>query len=192
MATSYVHPIARFQPERAKFKRKSAVSLRAAVGRAERAVTADRTSGVGIPTIAPAPELPVPTMALIREAVETALDSLDRLESQARDVARRFRRGALGEAQLGLTELVQSTQTLLRLADMTAAATGTDIDALCDAHGFSTPVDTNAAVSSLIREQLAQDWHALATVIDRPFLAALAGWRRVFETLHPGPHGTAA
>ena len=62
----------------------------------------------------------------MQEAVDTALDSLEILERQARDVARRFRRQTLADANQGLTYLVQSTQTLLRLADMAAAASGHD------------------------------------------------------------------
>ena len=50
-------------------------------------------------------------------------------------------------------------------------------------------------MSNLIREQLAEDWLAVAIVLEQRFLAALAGWRSVFETLGgtaPNPYGTAA
>ncbi len=211
MASSYVHPVARFHAPRFKFRPKMAVAPRVTVRRPGEGVTAIRTAGVEGPTIAPptAPlhhsttprlhtppvEPPLRAPALIREAIDTALDSVELLERQARDVSRRFRRGALGDANLGLAHLVQSTQTLLRLADMTAGASGTDIESLCDARGLTAPEDTDAAVSRLIREQLAEDWPALAEVLDHPFLGALAGWRLVFEALDgpsTGPYGTAA
>lgn len=169
------------------------VTLRA---RATTAVglTAPRTAGVGTPTIESEPESGLPTQALIREAIDTALDTLDTLERQAGDVARRFRRRALDEAQLGLSHLVQSTQLLLKLADMAADATGTDLETLCESHGIPAAARTNAAVSDLIHEQMSGDWLALATVIERPFVGALMAWRAVFNAIGgpDGPHGHAA
>lgn len=195
MATSYVHPVAQFPRSRMKFRPKLVVRPQNPGRPADDDQTAGRPEGVG----APAEEAPAaadgPSHALVLEAVETALDSLETLERQARDVARRFRRQTLADANLGLSYLVQSTQTLLRLADMTASASGTTLDALCEQHGISAPADTNTAVTCLIREQLAEDWTALAIVLEQRFLAALAGWRTVFETLggaRPDPYGTAA
>lgn len=194
MASSYVHPIARLHAPRAKFRPKIAIASPPVARRAGDAVTDGRPTGVGAPTIEAPVEPSLPIEALVQEAVATALDSLGALEHQARDVARRFRRLNVAEAQAGLTQLVQSTQTLLRLAEMTATATGTDLEALCDAEGLTAPAETHAAVSSLIREQMAGDWRAVAGVLDRPFLSALGAWRRVFEVLgpDPGPYGTAA
>src|SRR5690606_18931418 len=105
------------------------------------------------------------TAALVREAVETALDSLDALESQAHDTARRFRRRALDEAQLGLVSLVESTATLLKLAAMAAHASGTDIETVCDTCGIDAEQQTHASLSQLIARQLEHDWHGLAGVI---------------------------
>jgi hypothetical protein len=194
MASSYVHPIARLHTPRANFRPKLAIASRANARRTDDAVTDNRSTGVGMPTIDPPADVPLPTAALVQEAVATALDSLGALEHQARDVARRFRRPPVAEAQFGLTQLVQSMQTLLRLAEMTATASGTDLESLCEAEGLTAPAETNAAVSSLIREQMAGDWRAVAGVLERPFLSALGAWRRVFEVLgpDPGPYGTAA
>ncbi len=159
-------------------------------------LTEDRSPGVGAPADPLLePDGALPTQALVCEAVETALESLDTLERQARDVARRFRRRALDEAQFGLSHLVQSTQTLVRLATMTADATGTTLEALCETHALSAPTQTSAAVSELIREQLAQDWHGLAAAIDQSFTDALRAWRAVFHVVggpSADPYGTAA
>jgi hypothetical protein len=140
-------------------------------------------------------DTPLPTAALVQEAVDTALESLDALEHQARDVARRFRRGARAEAQLGLSQLMQSTRTLLELAAMAAGASGVDFAALCERDDLRAEAQTQIAVSELIRQQLAGNWTALATALDRPFAVALEGWRRVFIALGgtpTGPYGHAA
>lgn len=194
MATSYVHPIARFPVSRVKMGQKLAIHPKVAKERPVDQPTVNRTSGVG----KPADEAAAPAgdeAAIVHQAVDTALDSLEILERQARDVARRFRRQTLADANVGLTYLVQSTQTLLRLADMTASASGTNLKALCEKHHITAPADTDAAVSNLIREQLAEDWAAVAIVLEQRFLSALAGWKCVFETLGgrtPDPFGTAA
>lgn len=128
------------------------------------------------------------------EAIETALDSLDALEQQARDAARRFRRHALGDAHQDLAHLVESTQTLLQLAVMTAGASGTDIETLCAEHDITAERDTQAALAALIGRQLEHDWHGLARTLEQPFTAALNGWRAVFHALagSTGPCGHAA
>jgi hypothetical protein len=175
-------------------------------------LTADRRDSVGRPTIGSwsphqsgplrddrsAPAMtdvqPLPTAALLREAIDTALDSLDALELQARDTARRFRRRAIDDAQHGLAQLVESTQTLLKLAAMTAGASGTDIETLCAEHDIAAERATQAALSAMIGRQLEHDWHGLARVIEQPFTAALHAWRAVFLALDgaTGPCGTAA
>ncbi|MCC7044658.1 MAG: hypothetical protein IT183_12405 [Acidobacteria bacterium] len=175
-------------------------------------LTAGRRDGVGGPTIGrwsphqsgrlhddgSAPAMtdaqPLPTAALLREAIDTALDSLDALELQARDAARRFRRHAIDDAQHGLAQLVESTQTLLKLAAMTAGASGTDIETLCAEHDIAAERATHAALSAMIGRQLEHDWHGLARVIEQPFTAALHAWRAVFLALDgtTGPCGTAA
>jgi hypothetical protein len=159
-------------------------------------VTAGRPAGVGTPTTgAVVPDAALPTEALVKEAMDTALESVDTLEHQARDIARRFRRGARAEAQLGLTHLMQSTQTLLQLASMAATAIGTDIETVCARNDLHAEAQTNTALHELIRQQLAEDWTALATALDRAFTGALDAWRRVFIALGgtpTGPYGHAA
>jgi hypothetical protein len=153
-------------------------------------MTVDRRAGVGTPTIAAEPALAdteIPAVLLVQEALDTALESLDTLEHQARDVARRFRRGARAEAQLGLSHLMQSMQTLLKLAAMAASASGVNLDELCEQQHLHAEAQTQTAVGELIHQQLAQDWMALATVLDRPFAVALQGWRRVFIALGGTP-----
>jgi hypothetical protein len=159
-------------------------------------VTAGRTRGVGIPAAeAPEPDAHASSEALVREAADTALESLDTLEHQTRDVARRFRRGASTEAQNGLTHLMQSTQTLLKLAALAAGSAGTTLEALCERHDLRAESQTNLAVSELIRQQMTGDRSAIAAVLDHSFLLALAAWRLVFVALGgtpTGPYGHAA
>ena len=161
-------------------------------------MTAGRRTGVATPTIEAEPasvDAAIPPAALVQEALDTALESLDTLEHQTRDVARRFRRGARAEAQLGLTHLMQSTQTLLKLAAMAAGANGVDLTDLCNRQEFHAEKQTEQAVGELIRQQLLQDWSALAAALDRSFAAALQGWRSVFIALGgtpTGPYGHAA
>lgn len=137
---------------------------------------------------------PLPTPALVREAIDTALDSLDALEHQARDTARRFRRLAIDDAQGGLAHLIESTQTLLTLAAVTAEASGTDVTSVCARHDLTVEDDTRTALSAMIGRQLEHDWHGLARAIDQSFTAALGGWRQLFRAIDAtaGPWGDAA
>ncbi len=137
---------------------------------------------------------PLPTPALVREAIDTALDSLDALDHQARDTARRFRRFAIDDAQAGLAQIIESTQTLLTLAVVTAEASGTDVTSICARHELTVEDDTRSALSAMIGRQLEHDWHGLARTIDQSFTAALGGWRRLFLALDAatGPWGDAA
>jgi hypothetical protein len=166
-------------------------------------VTAGRIEGVGTPSGRPSAgedgtadgETRPQVDALVREAADTALEGLDTLEHQARDIARRFRRGAQEEAQRGLAHLMQSLQTVLRLAAVAAVATGTDLETLCERFDVNPEGQTNAAVNELIRCQVASDASGLATALDRWLTPALTAWRRVFVLLGgtpAGPYGDAA
>ena len=198
MAVTHVRSTARSHPFRPKIGPVSGLALRSTRVRSDVGMTADRRTGVGAPTIEaepPSVRTVIPTAALVQEALDTALESLDTLEHQTRDVARRFRRGARAEAQLGLTHLMQSTQTLLKLAAMAAGASGVDLDELCHRQDLHAQAQTQQAVGELIHQQLAQDWSALAAALDQSFAAALQGWRSVFIALGgtpTGPYGHAA
>lgn len=200
MPVTHVSPVARQRPPRPQIRPISGFSVRDVFGQPAVGLTADRRQGVGTPTVvataAPStPESARPSPALIQETVDTALDALDSLERQTRDVARRFRRGAYADAQVGLRELMRSTQTLLRLATMAADASGTTLDTLCQRHDLRVEFQTHLAVNELIQQQLREDWGGLAAALDRVFTAALEGWRRVFIALggNPtGPYGHAA
>jgi len=160
---------------------------------ADLARTVDRPWGVGGPAPSAVEEDPVAD--LVREAVRAASSAIWALDAQARDVARRFRTRPGAHAQQGLTHLVDSTQTLLKLAAMAAAIAGVDLRVLSDEHGRASEA-TDQVVASLIRHQLTADWDALADTLDAEFTRALAGWRRVFRALDaphdPGPMGQAA
>lgn len=202
MALTSARTVARSHAFRPKIRPVSGLALRRAPAGGRAVVTVGRPTGVAAPTIAAdavehhaSDDAPLSTEALVKEAIDTALESLDTLEHQARDTARRFRRGARAEAQLGLTHLMQSMQTLLRLAAMAAGASGTDLETFCERHALRAEGQTQMAVGELIRRQLAQDWSGLAATLDRPFSAALEGWRRVFIALGgtpTGPYGHAA
>lgn len=137
---------------------------------------------------------PLPTAALVREAIDTALVSVDALELQARDTARRFRRLAVTDAQASLAQVIESTQTLLKLAVATASACGTDVTSECTRHGLTVESDTRQALSAMIGRQLEHDWHGLARVIEQSFIAALRGWQHLFRLFDEGtgPWGDAA
>lgn len=180
---------------RPKIRPVSGLPLRQPVRRAGGTLTAGRPDGVEEPTIRPDRPDVSPAEALVREAADTALESIETLERQALDVARRFRRGARAEAQSGLLQLMQSTQTLLRLAAMAAGASGTDLETLCERHALHPEAQTTRALNELIRQQMAEDWAALAAALDQLFLTALGTWRRVFIVLGgvpTGPYGHAA
>jgi hypothetical protein len=143
-------------------------------------LTADRPEGVGTPIIDELADLS--TVTLVRDAVTAAFRALRALDADARRVARQFRTLPGARAQQELTHLVESTQTLLRLAAMTAAVAGQDLDVLSVAHGRAT-ARTTEAVASLIRQQLTQDWNELADTLDGAFAEAMGAWRSVFGAL---------
>ena len=78
---------------------------------------------------------------------------------------------------------------------MAAGASGVDLTDLCHRHELHAERQTEQAVGELIRQQLLQDWSALAAALDRSFAPALQGWRSVFIALGgtpTGPYGHAA
>lgn len=144
-------------------------------------VTADRTNGVGCPTVSESAF--APPGLLVAEAVATAVGSLETLDRDIHEVADAFRGDRVAEGRQGLAELILTTQTLLKLAAMTAEATGANLDQLCGRDGSRTDEDTRAAVERIIEQQLAGDWAALADTLDQYFTPALAQWRPVFVAL---------
>jgi hypothetical protein len=163
------------------------------------AVTAGRPRGVGGPDTDPNPATnkrsEAPSPELVRRAVAAAAMALGSLDRQAREVATRFRVAPGAQAQQGLTHLVESTQTLLKLAAMIARATGADLEALSVASG-NAATRTSESVTALIRHQLMHEWDDVARTLDDTFVRALAAWRLVFSALDtptdPGPMGHAA
>jgi len=137
--------------------------------------------GVGAPaTPRPRPAGP-PTLSPVEEAVAKAFETLDHLQGSVRQVAESFRWNRVVDANRGLTELVRSTQLLLRLAMATASATGADLAKLC--LGQPVESDTRSAVDHLIARQMAGDWLAVADTLEHDFAPALARWRVVFAAL---------
>jgi hypothetical protein len=146
-------------------------------------VTAGRTTGVGRPTRLAGRSEEATRLALVAEAAASALDGLVALERHARDVADAFRWRHVGPARQGLADLVDSTQTLLKLAVMSAQAARTDLLTLCKTGNGRADEQTQRAADRIIQAQLAGDWPALAHALDQDFVAALGLWREVFETL---------
>ncbi len=157
------------------------------------AVTVFRTAGVGrpvTPIAAGARSLSAGASAkaeLVDDAVTVALRSVDGLARRARDVADAFRRAELDEAQRGLSDLVERTQMLLRVAATTAQATGTRLEVICRREGLGVGDDTRSVVAQLVERQFSGDWPALAVTLRVDFTSMLAKWRRVFEALGQPP-----
>ena len=181
MAPSGAGPGTRAGTTRAKLRPIPLTADRRRAARSAAALTAVRTKGVGRPTKTGL-HMPV-RVPLVDEAIATAIDSVDVLERHTQEVADAFRWERLEEAQLGLTELVQSTQTLLRLAGVTAHASGVRLEDLRNPRGARVDDNTHAAVELIIEQQVAGDWAALADTLDDDFTAALTEWRQVFEAL---------
>jgi hypothetical protein len=159
--------------------------------------SANRTAGVGGPTLDPAARrTQAVALDLVIEAVTTALASVDVLERHARDVAEAFRQPDVRPARQGLAELVQTTQTMLRLAMVAAECSDLQIAALCHEDGVTADEDMRDAVDHVIACQMACEWEPLATVIEQEFIPALGQWRVVFQrishVIDPGPEGEAA
>ena len=131
MSTSSLSHGARLASFRPKNRPILSSATRMAGGGTPVALPIRRTGGVEAPTGrrrgTPAPP--------IDEAVGLALETLDRLQHRAQEVADGFRWNHVNDANRGLGELVRSTHTLLRLAMAAANATGADMGALCAADG---------------------------------------------------------
>jgi hypothetical protein len=142
-----------------------------------------RIGGVGAPASRTAISSGGSTLPQVIDAVTVALETLDLLQRRSHEVADRFRSNRIQEAHDGLSEIVQSTGTLLRLAMAAARATGANLTALCTANGSRVDQDTCSALDRLIAQQFAANWIALADALDSDFSPALAQWRFVFEAL---------
>jgi hypothetical protein len=145
-----------------------------------------RIGGVGAPSSSGSGPTGSATLPAVEDAVTLALETLELLQQRSHAVADAFRWNQIGDANRGLSEIVQSTGTLLRLAVAAAHATGADLAELCTTHGTRIDLDTCAAVDRLIALQFANDWTGVADTLDDDFSPALAQWRFVFEALASG------
>jgi hypothetical protein len=153
--------------------------------RGDRGVTARRTVGVGSPTIAGDAEAHERSL-LILDSIGAAVAALSALDAETRDVARRFRYTPGAEAQRRLAHVVESTQTLLKLAAIVASVAGEDLEQLCEDQGQAL-IRMHRAVTTAVRAQLTGEWGALAASLEHDLLGALAAWRRVFAAIE-APH----
>jgi len=200
MAATGAGPTTRTLGSRAKNRQIPRSVVSAGPGRPAVSLTAGRIKGVepSTRTAAAAPRKAESAgAALITEAVGTALGSLEAVEWHIQEVADAFRWGRIPEGQGGLSDLVHSIQTLLKLASMTAQATGQDLPSLCGPDGLRADEETRSAVEHVIDRQLADDWVGLADALEQELMYALAQWRLVFEALGAGspdddPPGRAA
>jgi hypothetical protein len=125
--------------------------------------------------------------ALLDRAIDAALESLNTLERQARDVSRWFRTNAYTEAREGLRELVAATERIVTLATASANASGTDLTTFCETRGLPAETATASLMNELLRHQRADDNLALAVTLERRFIAALEDWRQLFFALGDSP-----
>ena len=160
------------------------------------ALTAPRRSGVGSPTspvrqgahVSPDDSSSDPTIdALLDRAIDAALESLNRLEAQAREVARWFRTSAGADAREGLRELIAGAERVVHLAAAAVDASGTDLTTFCESRGLAAETATAALMHELVRHQRSADGAALAATLERRFLAALEHWRQLFFALGDAP-----
>jgi len=161
-----------------------------------RPLTAPRRPGVGSPTSPErqgahyAPPDPSPDSnidALLDRAVDAALESLNRLERQARDVAGWFRSSAYMEAREGLRDLIAGTERITSLAAASVDASGTDLTTFCEARGLAVETETASLMNELLRHQRSDDALALAVTLERRFVEALEHWRQLFFALGESP-----
>ena len=161
-----------------------------------RPLTAPRRPGVGSPTSPErqgahyAPPDPSPDSnidALLDRAVDAALESLNRLERQARDVACWFRSSASMEAREGQRDLIAATERIISLAAASVDATGTDLTTFCGVRGLAVETETASLMNELLRHQRSDDALALAVTLERRFVAALEHWRQLFFALGESP-----
>jgi hypothetical protein len=144
------------------------------------AVTERRPEPVGRPTIVrPEDSRPGPVASAVRDGI----DGLSALERHAQEVADGFRWNQIRDASRGLVQLVQGTQTMLRLADATARASGTRLTEVLSADELRADSETHVVVQRLLECQETGDWPALADTLDQDFVSTLGLWRVVFETL---------
>jgi hypothetical protein len=164
-----------------------------------RSLTAPRRPGVGSPTnparqgahYASAEPTGEPSIdALLARAIDAGLESLNNLECQARDVARRLRARTsieAAEARQSLRELVASTERLVTLAAASVDARGTDLTTFCETRGLPAEAETASLMHEIVRHQRTNDGAALATTLERRFVEALEGWRQLFFALGDSP-----
>jgi hypothetical protein len=161
-----------------------------------RPLTAPRRPGVGSPTsperqgahtasVDPAGNRLSgdPADALVERAIDTALESLNNLERQAREVARAFRTVAATDVRQRLVELVAATEQIVMLASAAAEACGTELTTFCEVTGLRAEVETASLMTELLRHQRADDGLGLATALERCFANVLEEWRQVFFAL---------
>lgn len=187
MAVSHHSPVGRTRKELSEIGRFSGAVVHDFFGARTRTLTGSRQGGVGRPVKRDGPTLAKSRSALLTEAIDFALETLNHLERQGRDVARRLRAGAQPESGEGLRELMNSMQSVMRLASLAASFAGIDLDSLCSAEGLNPEAQTTAAMNELVWHQMSEDRFGLAGVLERSFAATLEGWRQVFVALGPAP-----
>jgi hypothetical protein len=155
-------------------------------------LTAPRRPGVGSPTNperqgAHYASTDPSIHALLERAIDAALESLNRLERQSREVARWFRASAYPEAREGLRDLIAGTERITTLAAASVDASGTDLTTFCEARGLPVERETALVMNELLRHQRTDDCLALATTLERRFVAAIENWRQLFFALAESP-----
>jgi hypothetical protein len=189
VATTHTYPRGLRLVPAAKIGPISAKTRTPGASRAPSGVTVDRRSGVVQPT-ARAGQAALP--AVVAEATAIALQDLELLEARVREVARDFRSSDVGAAQRGLSQLVQGTRTIVRLAALSAHAAGTNVREFCRATGSTADRQLQRVLDQLTAVLIAKDRNAIANLLDGEFVTSLSAWRSIVESLgersfDPGP-----
>jgi hypothetical protein len=153
------------------------------VGVASRPVPADRLWGVSEPTQVPARIQSLRNAdgyALITASVEMASASLEALCQGIVETAHAFRRLDIKNANLQLVRLAKGLRLVTALADMAAAASGLDLDALSSTGQLDSMGEALDELSAL---QFAHDWNGVADTLENEVAPSLAGWREVFADI---------
>jgi hypothetical protein len=125
--------------------------------------------------------------ALLRDALDAAIESLPALVHGARLAAAAFRSEDPGaHAQLGA--LVTAMQSLIALTSAAATASRASLGTGAPAEGAVARacLDVDTALRTLLSHQAASDWAAVADALDTNLAPSIARWGDVLAALRTG------
>lgn len=124
--------------------------------------------------------------ALVKEAVEVALNGLAPLAQAAQQAADAFRNHDLADAHSRLADVVVTLQTLTQLTAAASQAGLTPRTARSDDDGLSLVARLGQSLESLITAATNEDWISVADVLEYDIADLLPSWQAVLRALaHP-------